>query len=47
MTCRVMPYEYGHHLEEINFNVVMRMTLYYFIIMGKGMNHVDYVNNNH
>lgn len=34
------------HLEEINFNVVMKATLYYFVIMEEGMNHVDYVNNN-
>lgn len=29
------------HLEEINFNVVMRVTLYYFIIMEEGKNHAD------
>jgi hypothetical protein len=31
-------------LQEINFNLVMRMTLCYSIIMEEGKNCVDYVN---
>lgn len=33
------------NLEEINLNMVMRVTLCWFIIMEEGKNCVDHVNN--